>query len=409
MSRRQTLGQVTFFEIHGLAGRRKVVSHALQPQVNVFWGANGSGKTSMLKILHSALANDATPLLRVPFTKAVVGITGEHDGKREHIRTILKSDLYESDAPRLPSDFELDATTEAVVRRYSLRLQMASGSKAMPGWNTDPTPIQGQAKNGALRHGYLPISRVSEARTRRTHQPAAELIDEASFDRLFAEQIRDLWIEYNNRALSQIRDAQERGIARILSSVLETGGPSISPSKSLSRPVEDAGEAYSLVMSFFRAQRLGAMLRLSREAFIENYDSSSLVQEVVAEVADVQRGIDLAQEPQHRIEALLGRLYGGKKKVELRGREVVVLSGKDAIPLESLSSGEKQLLQLLLECLAASQTPVLIDEPELSLHVDWQNELVQCMRTVNDAAQLIMATHSPEVMANLADNMIFEL
>jgi len=232
------------------------------------------------------------------------------------------------------------------------------------------------------------------------------LIDEASFDRLFAEQIRDLWLDYNQRALIQIRNAQERGLARILSSVLETrGGVNFSKVEA----VEDAEEAYRLVNAFFKAQRLGTMLRLSREAFIQNYDSSSLVQEVVAEVADVQRGIDLAQEPQHRIEALLGRLYGGKKKVELRGREVTVMAGKEPIPLESLSSGEKQLLQLLLECLAAGQTPVLIDEPELSLHVDWQNELVQCMRTVNNTAQLIMATHSPEVMANLEDSTIFEL
>jgi predicted ATPase len=173
--------------------------------------------------------------------------------------------------------------------------------------------------------------------------------------------------------------------------------------------VENAEEAYDIVKSFFADQRLGAMLKLSQEAFIQNYDSSALVQEVVGEVADVQKGIDLAQEPQHRIESLLGRLYGGRKKVELRGREVVVLVGRESIPLESLSSGEKQLLQLLLEFLAAGQNPVLIDEPELSLHVDWQNELVSCMRTVNEKAQLIMATHSPEVMANLRDQDIYEL
>jgi predicted ATPase len=163
------------------------------------------------------------------------------------------------------------------------------------------------------------------------------------------------------------------------------------------------------VKAFFSNQRLGAMLNLSRDAFVRNYESSSLVREVVAQVAAVQRQIDLAQEPQHRIEELLGEFYAGGKKVFLRGREVIVEAQGETIPLESLSSGEKQLLQLLLECLAAGANPVIIDEPELSLHVDWQRHLIQYMRTVNDSSQLIVATHSPEVMAFWGDEAIIEL
>lgn len=396
------MGRVTFFEIHGLAGRRKVVKHDLGSEVNVFWGANGSGKTSMLKILHSALLDDPTILLRVPFTRARVGLVGDTKPEQEFIRSFTKADLY-AGIPQLPLEID-DDDAERYIR--NLRTHR-SPSDESPKWVAEPAPKPGSSFNAVLRHGYLPISRVSEARRRRTARPRAvtELIDEASFDRLFAEQIRDLWSDYNNRALLQIRNAQERGLARILGSVLETSGR-----PEPRRPaVENAEEAYDIVRKFFADQRLGTMLKLSREAFIQNYDSSTLVQEVVGEVADVQKGIDVAQEPQHRIETLLGRLYGGRKKVELRGSEVVVLVGKESIPLQSLSSGEKQLLQLLLECLATGPNPVLIDEPELSLHVDWQNGLVSCMRTVNEKAQLIMATHAPEVMANLSDRDIYEL
>ena len=392
--------RILYFEIHGLAGRRKVVRHTLQATTNVFWGANGSGKTSMLKILHSALSNDATALVRVPFESASVGILTGTRNEREYIRSISKSDLNDPELPLGLNEVEsIDYETLLRIRERAAR----AGVSTTPKWRTQPENIK--TPDGALEHGYMPISRVSEARARRNRPRAVtELVDETSFDRLFAQQISGLWLDYNQRALVEIRNSQERGLARILSSVLETRGRSPA-----AQPVEDAEEAYRIVQTFFAAQRLGAMLRLSREAFIQNYDSSALVQEVVAEVADVQRGIDRAQEPQHRIEALLGRLYGGRKKVELRGREVVVLVGKEQIPLESLSSGEKQLMQLLLECLIAGESPVLIDEPELSLHVDWQNQLVECMHTVNDAAQLIMATHSPEVMANISDDSIFEL
>lgn len=390
------MAQIMFFEITGLAGRRKTVRHVMQPDVNVFWGSNGCGKTSMLKVLHSALVNDATSLLRVPFTRASVGIrlTGTRE-PREITRTIKRSDISDKEL-NLPAEID-DEETERFLRHRAATGQVIR-------WETLPEALPPHL--ASIRHGYLPISRVSEARRGRFRQsrPVTELIDETSFDRLFAHQIRELWLDYNQRALIEIREAQERGLARILSSVLQARDRSIS-----APPVEDEEEAYQIVNDFFKGQRVGAMLRLSKESFIRNYAHDSLVQEVVTEVADVQRGIDRAQEPQHRIESLLGRMYGGRKKVELRGREVVILSGTKPIPLESLSSGEKQLLQLLLECLAAGESPVLIDEPELSLHVDWQNQLVACMETVNETAQLIMATHAPEVMANLEDRMIKEL
>jgi len=79
------------------------------------------------------------------------------------------------------------------------------------------------------------------------------------------------------------------------------------------------------------------------------------------------------------------------------------------IPLQSLSSGEKQLLRLMLETLAAGSSTVMIDEPELSMHVDWQQVLVAAMRRVNPECQMLLATHSPEVMAEVADENVFEL
>lgn len=284
------MGRVTFFEIHGLAGRRKVVKHDLGPDVNVFWGANGSGKTSMLKILHSALLDDPTILLRVPFTRARVGLVGDANTEQEYVRSFTKTDLYEG-VQQLAIEMD-DDEAERYIR--NLRTHRSPGDE-LPKWITEPEPKPGSGLGGSLRHGYLPISRVSEARRRRSlrPRPVTELIDEASFDRLFAEQIRDLWTDYNQRALIQIRNAQERGLARILGSVLETRERSGTQGPA----VENAEEAYEIVRKFFADQRLGTMLKLSRAAFVQNYDSSTLVQEVVGEVADVQKGIDRAQEP----------------------------------------------------------------------------------------------------------------
>ena len=43
------------------------------------------------------------------------------------------------------------------------------------------------------------------------------------------------------------------------------------------------------------------------------------------------------------------------------------------------------------------------------MHVDWQQVLVAAMKRVNPDCQLLLATHSPEVMADVADKYVFEL
>lgn len=63
----------------------------------------------------------------------------------------------------------------------------------------------------------------------------------------------------------------------------------------------------------------------------------------------------------------------------------------------------------MLEVLAADANTVMIDEPELSLHVDWQQVLVASMQKVNPECQMLLATHSPEVMADVPDELVFQL
>ena len=64
-----------------------------------------------------------------------------------------------------------------------------------------------------------------------------------------------------------------------------------------------------------------------------------------------------------------------------------------------LSSGEKQLLLILLTVLCQDEKPsiLLMDEPEISLHLRWQYELIEIIRTLNPNCQVIIATHSPSI------------
>jgi energy-coupling factor transporter ATP-binding protein EcfA2 len=66
---------------------------------------------------------------------------------------------------------------------------------------------------------------------------------------------------------------------------------------------------------------------------------------------------------------------------------------------ENLSSGEKQILIILLTTLLQDRKEyiLLMDEPEISLHIDWQRTLIKNIRQINPNGQIIIATHSPTI------------
>lgn len=78
----------------------------------------------------------------------------------------------------------------------------------------------------------------------------------------------------------------------------------------------------------------------------------------------------------------------------------VINSSEERLGLSDLSSGETQIVVLLsyFAFLAKTGIPIIIDEPELSLHVEWQKHLVNSVKKVMPKeCQTIMATHSPEI------------
>lgn len=64
-----------------------------------------------------------------------------------------------------------------------------------------------------------------------------------------------------------------------------------------------------------------------------------------------------------------------------------------------LSSGQKQILALISAVRNASPgSLILIDEPEISLHVDWQERLVEQLHVPLTGSRLLIATHSPDIV-----------
>ena len=75
----------------------------------------------------------------------------------------------------------------------------------------------------------------------------------------------------------------------------------------------------------------------------------------------------------------------------------------DAISSDKLSSGEKQMLSFLCYNAFYKNTAIFIDEPELSLHVDWQRRLFPTLLEQGQNNQFFIATHSPFIYTKYPD------
>ena len=75
------------------------------------------------------------------------------------------------------------------------------------------------------------------------------------------------------------------------------------------------------------------------------------------------------------------------------------------IGYEHLSMGEKQILLLLLMVGNTKQAPCVffMDEPDLSMHIDWKEELVTRLHEMNPNMQIILSTHAPSVITGWMD------
>lgn len=118
----------------------------------------------------------------------------------------------------------------------------------------------------------------------------------------------------------------------------------------------------------------------------------------------------------NRIKTLFGtvnRLFAKTEKVigiDPHTNHLIFNDNGEIIPLYKLSSGEKQLLLILVKVFLMEEKPyiLLMDEPEISLHIEWQYKLFEEIRLLNPNCQIITSTHSPSLFGDgWSDKLVF--
>lgn len=105
--------------------------------------------------------------------------------------------------------------------------------------------------------------------------------------------------------------------------------------------------------------------------------------------------------PKRRFQDLADSLFGYTgKTIDRKRNDIAFTQNGELLFPHNLSSGEKQLLLILLTVLVQDRQPyvLIMDEPEASLHIEWQQKLIGIIRELNPRVQIILSTHSPALI-----------
>ncbi|MGI6222232.1 MAG: AAA family ATPase [Prevotella sp.] len=118
---------------------------------------------------------------------------------------------------------------------------------------------------------------------------------------------------------------------------------------------------------------------------------------------EAQKKARALSEPKKLFQDMMDNLFADTGKHIVRTENEIYFEqiGEKLLPYQ-LSSGEKQILAILLTVLVEdNQNYVLfMDEPEVSMHVEWQKQLIDLILKLNPNVQIILTTHSPAVIMN---------
>lgn len=143
--------------------------------------------------------------------------------------------------------------------------------------------------------------------------------------------------------------------------------------------------------------------------WINNSSQMKRIEEIIYFSQTYQEKIAELRSPIKRLENIVSNfLKEGKKSIEIAedGQIKVKLNNKTYADVFELSSGEKQIIIMIAHLIfEEDQKPsgvFIIDEPELSLHIAWQEIFIDSITEASPKTQFILATHSPSIISRVS-------
>ncbi|QVL18176.1 AAA family ATPase [Pseudomonas qingdaonensis] len=405
-------------------------------------GGNGSGKTTALKLISALLTPNFQELLFIPFERASIEVVYKQEIIHIHAETFdNKVRLQISNCPedlvlpRFTEDEEEfytnkpggkeEAITE-ISRKFADHPVIVNISKipspiflGLERKREDPPKEAGnyyyerervhRANAARIRarrliRGSLGISLmetellVQDAyrRMRRAEESYSTRLRDSillsafqytEFDYEYPDIIKNAWLQKGSvlKRKQEIKEALSKiGITDSrLSSEVDTFFNRLTQ---LFERIQSQGDHFSIEL-------------LTNKAQIER------IAKVVEVIDDHKSKIDRVFRPINEFLSTINSFFKDSNKkltVDTVGQLVVDRPNGKGCTVEGLSSGERQILVIFAHAFfnrhSEHSNVFIIDEPELSLHLRWQEQFAKTILEISPQTQFIMATHSPEIV-----------
>lgn len=403
-------------------------------------GPNGTGKTTALRLIHAILAPAFEEIYSIPFDKASLEFL---DGDRRRNVVVVRQkgsvritvegidvtldlpdfgndrlDVIRANGQRAISDVLGPILVDSPVYAYLTKLNSPvflgldrRMSLVDPEEGSDEyaakriligSRIERRLPRGSLgrslydvqelvQEAYRRYRRAQEAMTTRLRRAvllsAFRYTEISDFERTFS---------FDSAALINRRDEIAHALAN-----LGMGGVDVE------RQLDDFfSRIDKLLKSNTPSRGLDAEL-LTNKAQIER------IEELIRLIDEHRAESDKAYQPIKRfIDTMNSFLTDTRKEVDVDqvGALKIIRPDKVRVDIDALSSGERQLLiifgHLFFNKFGGKSNIFIVDEPELSLHLRWQEMFVSKAVSASPNAQFILATHSPEIVGAYKDRAL---
>lgn len=391
----------------------KDVTLSFHEDINFLIGTNGSGKTTIINLIAAALSGDFSTLDRINFAEVRIVLTGANAPTIEIVKT------KDPNTPFFGIKYRYKTNDDLMWKEYSLEnieSALTYRQYARHGRRPDD-PIEALGIDVDL--SWLSIHRAPSLRPNREDRGYESTVD------LKLDQLSNAL----TRLFSQFKSKGDEQTAVFQKSLFLALLPPPEWQLFYSVKALDLEKEQQTLREIFRssgvplheyAQKLDEQFQTAKNAVEKDaYSERDLiavammwsVHRVVQEWGELQARLAAIYKPREDFLKVINEMFRRKRLfINERNEMKAEILGGRSIGLTELSSGEKQLVIILGEALLQQKAPwiYIADEPELSLHVNWQERLTENLRQINPAAQIIFATHSPDIVGKFEDK-IFDL
>jgi predicted ATP-dependent endonuclease of OLD family len=414
--------------VEKLWGNNKPIDISFHEDVNIIIGPNASGKTTIINLLMYALTGNIAKLIDYNFDLIAITLKSFSTAKPLQVK-VAKS----AEAMR----FEIANRVVEIPLAPAVFRTRRAASPNMPHelyrrhFGVEISELRKQLE-GLVPAAWLPVSRRlpladdDDEERSRVRRGSLESVDECLAELLNALQRYRVLLD---AGLSDLRkEFQKHALENILydkrhDQIFELGSlqaPSQAEKQQLLKAFEDVGLVDTAMEQrvedhFTAAQDAVAELKKDNRGFsMANLFIIPLIhrtKQMVAFAQDLESKRQKLFAPLTLYESTIRSFIEHKTlTVSKQGVLEIKKEGDNTKNIEwrHLSSGEKQLLILLTQALLWEKDPVVYvaDEPELSLHVTWQEKLLRALTSLAGRCQFIVATHSPDIASGFGSKII---